>query len=69
VAITMISIRLDRQLADEAVRVLDTKSRTEAVRVALREIVAPEALPDPHEEERGQAALRRARQVARIALG
>jgi Arc/MetJ family transcription regulator len=36
----MISIRLDRQLADEAVRVLDTKSRTEAVRVALREIVA-----------------------------
>jgi Arc/MetJ family transcription regulator len=36
----MTSIRLDTQLADEAVRILGVKSRTEAVHVALREIVA-----------------------------
>jgi Arc/MetJ family transcription regulator len=38
--ITMTSIRLDTDLADEAVKVLGVKSRTEAVHVALREIVA-----------------------------
>jgi Arc/MetJ family transcription regulator len=37
---TMTSIRLDIQLADEAVRILGAKSRTEAVHTALREIVA-----------------------------
>lgn len=37
---TMTSIRLDTDLADEAVKVLGAKSRTEAVHVALREIVA-----------------------------
>ncbi len=36
------SIRLDTQLADEAARVLGAKSRTEAVHMALREIVALE---------------------------
>jgi Arc/MetJ family transcription regulator len=36
----MTSIRLDTHLADEAVRVLGVRSRTEAVHVALREIVA-----------------------------
>ena len=36
----MTSIRLDIHLADEAARVLGVKSRTEAVHVALREIVA-----------------------------
>lgn len=39
-AVTMTSIRLDTHLADEAVKVLGAKSRTEAVHVALREIVA-----------------------------
>jgi Arc/MetJ family transcription regulator len=39
-AITMTSIRLDTQLADEAVKVLGAKSRTDAVHIALREIVA-----------------------------
>ena len=38
--VRMTSIRLDTNLADEAVRVLAVKSRTEAVHVALREIVA-----------------------------
>lgn len=36
----MTSIRLDTQLADEAARILGVKSRTEAVHIALREIVA-----------------------------
>ena len=39
-AVTMTSIRLDTHLADEAKKVLGVKSRTEAVHVALREIVA-----------------------------
>ena len=38
--VKMTSIRLDTQLADEAVKILAVKSRTEAVHVALREIVA-----------------------------
>ena len=37
---TLTSIRLDTKLADEAVRILGVKSRTEAVHVALKEIVA-----------------------------
>jgi Arc/MetJ family transcription regulator len=36
----MTSIRLDIRLADEAARVLGLKSRTEAIHVALREVVA-----------------------------
>jgi Arc/MetJ family transcription regulator len=36
---TLTSIRLDTKLADKAVRALGVKSRTEAVHVALREIV------------------------------
>jgi hypothetical protein len=39
-ATTMTSIRLNIQLADEAVKVLGAKSRTEAVHMALKEIVA-----------------------------
>jgi Arc/MetJ family transcription regulator len=39
-AVTLTSIRLDTKLADEAVRVLGAKSRTEAVHLALEEIVA-----------------------------
>jgi Arc/MetJ family transcription regulator len=42
----MTSIRLDTQLADEAVKVLGVKSRTEAVHVALREIVALKKFKD-----------------------
>jgi Arc/MetJ family transcription regulator len=40
VARTLTSIRLDTKLADEAVRVLGVKTRTEAVHIALKEIVA-----------------------------
>lgn len=39
-AVIMTSIRLDTQLADEAVKILGVKSRTDAVHTALREIVA-----------------------------
>ncbi len=39
-AVTMTSIRLDTDLADEAVKVLGAKSRTEAIHTALREMVA-----------------------------
>lgn len=39
-AVTMTSIRLDTDLADEAAKILGVKSRTEAVHVALREVVA-----------------------------
>lgn len=39
---TMTSIRLDTGLADEAAQILGVKSRTEAVHIALREIVALE---------------------------
>ncbi len=35
----MTSIRVDTKLADEAKKVLGVKSRTEAVHIALREIV------------------------------
>ncbi|MBI5211811.1 MAG: type II toxin-antitoxin system VapB family antitoxin [Nitrospirae bacterium] len=38
-AIKMTSIRLDTKLADEAVRALGAKSRSEAVHIALREMV------------------------------
>jgi Arc/MetJ family transcription regulator len=39
-ATNLTSIRLDIRLADEAAKVLGVKSRTEAVHIALREIVA-----------------------------
>jgi Arc/MetJ family transcription regulator len=39
-AVKRSSIRLDTDLADEAAKILGAKSRSEAVDVALREIVA-----------------------------
>lgn len=39
-AVTLTSIRLDTRLADQAAEELGVKSRTEAIHVALREIVA-----------------------------
>jgi len=44
--VTLTSIRLDTHLADEARKVLGVKSRTEAVHVALREIVALKRFKD-----------------------
>jgi len=45
-SVTLTSIRLDTHLADEAVKVLGVKSRTEAVHVALKEIVALQRFKD-----------------------
>ena len=39
-SVVLTSIRLDTHLADEAAKLLGVKNRTEAVHVALREIVA-----------------------------
>jgi Arc/MetJ family transcription regulator len=41
-AATLTSIRLDTELADEAARALGVKSRTEAIHLALKEIVGLE---------------------------
>ena len=53
-AVTMTSIRLDTHLADEAVKVLGAKSRTEAVHVALREIVALKRFKDLMKKNAGK---------------
>ena len=53
-AVTMTSIRLDTHLADEAVKVLGVKSRTEAVHVALREIVALKRFKDLMKKNAGK---------------
>ena len=45
-AMTVTSMRLDIHLADEARKVLGVKSRTEAVHVALREVVALKRFKD-----------------------
>jgi Arc/MetJ family transcription regulator len=39
-SLRLTSIRLDIRLADEAAKLLGAKSRTEAVHLALREVVA-----------------------------
>jgi Arc/MetJ family transcription regulator len=39
-AVTLTTIRLDTDLADEAAKALGAKSRTDAIHIALREIVA-----------------------------
>ena len=52
--VTTISIRLDPRLADEAVKVLGVKSRTEAVQMALREIVALRRLKDLMKKNAGK---------------
>jgi Arc/MetJ family transcription regulator len=54
VAVQMTSIRLDTALADEAARLLGLKSRTEAVHVALREVVALKRFQDLMRKNRGK---------------
>jgi Arc/MetJ family transcription regulator len=53
-AVSMTSIRLDTDLADEAVKVLGAKSRTEAIHVALREIVALKRFKDLMKKNAGK---------------
>ena len=53
-AVTLTSIRLDTPLADEAAKILGVKSRTEAVHVALREIVALKRFKDLMKKHAGK---------------
>jgi Arc/MetJ family transcription regulator len=50
----MTSIRLDTHLADEAATILGVKSRTEAVHVALKEIVALKKFKNLMEKHAGK---------------
>jgi Arc/MetJ family transcription regulator len=54
--VKLTSIRLDTKLADEAVRALGVKSRTEAVHVALKEIVALKRFKDLMKKYEGKAS-------------
>jgi Arc/MetJ family transcription regulator len=45
-SVSMTSIRLDTDLADEAVKVLGAKSRTDAIHLALKEVVALKRFKD-----------------------
>ena len=54
-AVTLTSIRLDTKLANEAVRVLGAKSRTEAVHMALEEIVKLKQFKKLMKDFRGKA--------------
>ncbi len=51
-AVTITSIRLDARLADEAAKILGVKSRTEAVHIALREIVVLKRFKCTHRPDR-----------------
>jgi Arc/MetJ family transcription regulator len=53
-AVTMTSIRLDTELADEAVKLLGAKSRTEAIHKALAEIVALKRFKDLMKKNAGK---------------
>jgi len=55
-AVTLTSIRLDTKLADDAVRALGVSSRTEAVHVALREIVGNRQFKDVIKKYEGKLA-------------
>lgn len=63
--VTTTSIRVNRRLADEAKRVLGVKSRTEAARIALREIVALRRFKDLMKKNAGKL-LRRSRRVTSL---
>jgi len=56
-AVKLTSIRLDTHLADEAAKVLGVKSRAEAVRVALKEIVALKRFKDLMRKHAGKLSL------------
>ena len=53
-AVTLTSIRLDTKLADEAAELLGVKSRTEAVHIALRELIALKRFKDLMKKNAGK---------------
>lgn len=53
-ALKMTSIRLDTKLADQAMKVLHAKNRTEAVHMALREITSLEKFKELMQKHGGK---------------
>jgi len=54
-AVTVTSLRLDTKLADEAAEALGVKTRTEAIHLALKEVVALKRFKKLMTEYRGKA--------------
>ena len=54
ISVTSRSFRVDTHLADKAAKVLGVKSRTEAVHVALREIIALRRFKDLMKKNAGK---------------
>jgi Arc/MetJ family transcription regulator len=55
-AVPLTSIRLDKKLADKAARILGAKSRTEAVHMALEEVVKLKKFKDMMKKHEGKLA-------------
>jgi Arc/MetJ family transcription regulator len=55
-AVPLTSIRLDKKLADKAARILGAKSRTEAVHMALEEVVKLKEFKDVMKKHEGKLA-------------
>ena len=55
-AAPLTSIRLDKKLADKAARILGAKSRTEAVHMALEEVVKLKEFKDMMKKHEGKLA-------------
>jgi Arc/MetJ family transcription regulator len=55
-AAPLTSIRLDKKLADKAARILGAKSRTEAVHMALQEVVKLKEFKDMMKKHEGKLA-------------
>ena len=51
---TTTSIRVDKKLADEAAKLLGAKSQTEAVHIALKELIGPKRLKILMKENAGK---------------
>ena len=55
-AAPLTSIRLDKKLADKAARILGARSRTEAVHMALEEVVRLKEFKDTMKKHEGKLA-------------
>lgn len=55
-AAPLTSIRLDKKLADKAAKILGAKSRTEAVHMALEEVVKLQGFKDMMKKHEGKLA-------------
>jgi Arc/MetJ family transcription regulator len=55
-AVPLTSIRLDKKLADKAAKILGARSRTEAVHMALEEVVKLKEFKDVMKKHEGKLA-------------